>query len=42
VRGTDLSDALFLTQPQLEAARGDTATSIPAGLRRPAVWGHPA
>ncbi|MDQ1635579.1 MAG: hypothetical protein QOJ32_2388, partial [Frankiaceae bacterium] len=43
VRGADLSgasleDALFLTQPQLEAARGDRATSIPPWLDRPRRW----
>ncbi|WP_418955395.1 pentapeptide repeat-containing protein [Streptomyces tritici] len=34
----DLTGALFLTQPQLNAARGDAATRIPAGLDRPAHW----
>jgi hypothetical protein len=38
VRGTDLSTCLFLTQPQVSAARGDAATAIPATLRRPAHW----
>jgi hypothetical protein len=38
VRGADLGDALFLTQPQVEAARGDAATVIPAVLSRPAHW----
>ncbi|WP_329222805.1 pentapeptide repeat-containing protein [Streptomyces microflavus] len=37
--GADLTGALFLTQPQLNAARGDAATTIPAGLRRPGHWG---
>lgn len=36
--GADLSTALFLTQPQVTAARGDDATRLPAGLRRPAHW----
>ncbi|MHB9758141.1 pentapeptide repeat-containing protein [Streptomyces sp. BYX5S] len=36
--GADLTGALFLTQAQVNAARGDTATRIPAGLRRPAHW----
>ncbi|MGA6174214.1 pentapeptide repeat-containing protein [Streptomyces sp. NPDC012600] len=36
--GADLTGALFLTQPQLNAARGDTATRIPAALRRPGHW----
>ncbi len=39
VRGTDLSACLFLTQPQVSAARGDAATAIPAVLRRPGHWG---
>jgi hypothetical protein len=39
VRGTDLSACLFLTQPQVSAARGDAATTILAVLRRPAHWG---
>ncbi|WP_431040577.1 pentapeptide repeat-containing protein [Streptomyces sp. P1-3] len=36
--GADLTGALFLTQPQLNAARGDKATRIPASLQRPAHW----
>jgi uncharacterized protein YjbI with pentapeptide repeats len=39
--GADLTGCLFLTQSQLEAARGDAATTIPATLRRPAPWGEP-
>ena len=39
VRGCDLSTTLFLTQPQVNAARGDTATRLPAGLSRPGHWG---
>jgi hypothetical protein len=38
VRGTDLAGTLFLTQPQVDAARGDAATQVPAVLRRPAHW----
>ncbi len=38
VRGADLRDALFLTRPQLAAARGDGATRLPAELARPAHW----
>ncbi|WTU23150.1 pentapeptide repeat-containing protein [Streptomyces sp. NBC_00073] len=38
LRGADLRDAVFLTQAQLNAARGDTATKIPATLARPAHW----
>ncbi|MCZ2860882.1 pentapeptide repeat-containing protein [Blastococcus sp. VKM Ac-2987] len=38
VRGADLSRCLFLTQPQVSAARGDAATRIPAAVHRPAHW----
>lgn len=38
VRGADLSDTLFLTQGQLDAAKGDAATRLPSALRRPAHW----
>nr|WP_316521642.1 pentapeptide repeat-containing protein [Kitasatospora sp. K002] len=36
--GADLSTALFLTQAQLDAARGDATTRLPAALARPAHW----
>lgn len=36
--GADLSDALFLTQAQLDSARGDRRTRLPAGMVRPAHW----
>ncbi len=36
--GADLTEALFLTQAQLHAARGDATTRLPAGLERPAHW----
>ncbi|SFP34525.1 Pentapeptide repeat-containing protein [Amycolatopsis arida] len=42
LRGTRLAGALFLTQPQLAAARGDAATTIPAALTRPEHWTGPA
>ncbi len=38
VRGSDLSGCLFVTGPQLEAARGDARTALPPGLARPAHW----
>jgi hypothetical protein len=38
VRGARLAGALFLTQPQLEAARGDAGTTVPAWATRPAHW----
>ncbi|MFE5393579.1 pentapeptide repeat-containing protein [Streptomyces sp. NPDC056568] len=36
--GSDLRGALFLTQPQLNAARGDARTKISDPLRRPSHW----
>jgi len=36
--GADLSGALLLTQPQLDAARGDGRTLLPEGLARPGHW----
>jgi uncharacterized protein YjbI with pentapeptide repeats len=38
LRGADLTGALFLTQSQLNAARGDTRTKFPAALTRPSHW----
>ena len=43
LRGSDLSDAdlrtaMFVTAPQLDAARGSARTGIPARLRRPDHW----
>ena len=38
VRGAQLADALFLTQPQVDAAVGDGATTLPAALARPRHW----
>ncbi len=43
LRDTDLSDAdlsgaLFLTQPQLTAARGSAGTRLPGSVARPAHW----
>ncbi|MGD9959950.1 pentapeptide repeat-containing protein [Nocardioides sp.] len=39
--GTDLRGALFLNQSQVDAARGDTSTRLPDGLRAPAWWAAP-
>jgi uncharacterized protein YjbI with pentapeptide repeats len=36
--GADLTDSLFLTQAQLDAARGDQHTKLPAALTRPPPW----
>jgi uncharacterized protein YjbI with pentapeptide repeats len=38
LRGADLTGALFLTQAQLNAARGDAATRLPEPLGRPGHW----
>jgi uncharacterized protein YjbI with pentapeptide repeats len=38
LRGARVRTALFLTQPQIDSARGDQATALPSGLRRPANW----
>ncbi|WP_245880431.1 pentapeptide repeat-containing protein [Streptomyces zhaozhouensis] len=38
LRGARLDGALFVTQAQLNAARGDGATTVPEGLTRPAHW----
>ena len=36
--GADLSKALYLTQPQLNAAKGSRATLLPSGLAMPPYW----
>jgi hypothetical protein len=36
--GADLSSAIFLTQSQIDSARGDAATAFPVALSRPAHW----
>ncbi len=38
LRGANLTGALFLTQSQLDAARGDLRTVLPATLTCPAHW----
>ncbi|WP_405679578.1 pentapeptide repeat-containing protein [Streptomyces sp. NBC_00868] len=38
LRGADLRGAVFLTQPQLNAAQGDPTTRIPSSLTRPSHW----
>jgi len=39
--GADLSTSLFVTQAQLDVARGDARTKLPPGLRRPGHWTGP-
>jgi len=36
--GADLTDAIFVTQSQLDAANGDHDTRLPSSLTRPAHW----
>jgi len=38
LRGADLSGSLYLSQAQMNSARGDAATRIPPTLTRPAHW----
>jgi len=38
LRGADLTGCLFLTRPQVTAARGDRSTRLPAGFDPPAHW----
>lgn len=38
VDDTDLSEALFLTQPQINAAVGNSATQLPPNVTRPRHW----
>lgn len=36
--GADLREAIFLTQMQVNSARGDASTLLPSGFERPAHW----
>jgi len=38
LRGADLSSSLYLSQAQINSAKGDAATRIPPTLTRPAHW----
>ncbi len=38
LRGADLTGCIFLTQSQLDAARGNDATRLPPAFTRPAHW----
>jgi uncharacterized protein YjbI with pentapeptide repeats len=40
--GADLTDSIFLTQFQINAAKGDLGTRLPAALHRPPHWTAPA
>ncbi|WP_298202042.1 pentapeptide repeat-containing protein [Desulfosporosinus sp.] len=41
LRGADFTKSIFLTQAQLNVAKGDTSTKIPLSLDRPEHWEHP-
>ena len=38
VGGADLTTSIFLTQPQLDAAKGNARTRVPPGFTRPTHW----
>ncbi|WP_144555783.1 pentapeptide repeat-containing protein [Bacillus sp. X1(2014)] len=38
LRGANLTESLFLTQAQINSAKGDRTTRLPATLRRPDHW----
>ncbi|MEO3748375.1 pentapeptide repeat-containing protein [Plantactinospora sp. B5E13] len=38
LRGADLTGSIFLSQSQLDAARGDARTGLPPALTRPTHW----
>jgi uncharacterized protein YjbI with pentapeptide repeats len=38
IRAADFTDSIFLTQSQLEAARGDATTKLPPAFIRPEHW----
>ncbi|MCJ0904468.1 pentapeptide repeat-containing protein [Rhodococcus sp. ARC_M6] len=38
LEGADLSAALYVTQPQINAARGDGKTRLPASVSAPSHW----
>jgi len=39
LRGANLTDSIFLTQAQINTAKGDTETKLPTSLSRPTHWG---
>jgi uncharacterized protein YjbI with pentapeptide repeats len=38
IRGANLTNSIFITQAQINAAKGDTNTRLPISLVRPAYW----
>lgn len=41
IRGADLTESIFLTQPQINAAKGDASTKLPPSLSHPMHWSSP-
>lgn len=40
IRGANLSDCIFLTQSQINTAKGDGSTRLPVMMERPLNWDH--
>ncbi|MGY0373350.1 pentapeptide repeat-containing protein [Clostridium sp. JNZ J1-5] len=38
LRGVNLKDSIFITQAQINTARGDSSTKLPMSLARPTYW----
>ncbi|MGL4798229.1 MAG: pentapeptide repeat-containing protein, partial [Cellulosilyticaceae bacterium] len=38
MKDTDLSESLFLTQMQINSAKGNAETKLPSYLSRPSTW----
>ena len=38
IRGADLTHSIFLTQAQINTAKGDSSTKLPIQLSRPINW----
>lgn len=38
IRGANLSDCIFITQSQINTAKGDSSTKLPKYLKRPFYW----
>jgi uncharacterized protein YjbI with pentapeptide repeats len=38
LRGANLADSIFVTQAQINTAKGDSATRLPISIVRPAHW----
>lgn len=39
IRGANLTESIFLTQAQINAAKGDTSTKLPMSIKYPIHWG---